>query len=151
MFCLSKAIENVFAIGKEYPLNTSGSSYDCICKPPFDYDDTTNSTGWASLGRENCAVRVSIILLALINFFIFAANEWNTDRSRLRKKCLRIRRVSYVHHIIFGNIHDFCDTQGFQECTIFPVKSATSYQRFLNFNRHFVDELLRLHNKCSNA
>lgn len=52
-----KAVENVLHIGKDYPLNTAGSKYDCSCLPPGDQPLNTDIVHeWAQYDKKTCAV-----------------------------------------------------------------------------------------------
>uniref|UniRef100_A0A6E8VYK7 Anion exchange protein n=1 Tax=Anopheles coluzzii TaxID=1518534 RepID=A0A6E8VYK7_ANOCL len=50
-----KAIENVFHIGQEYPLNTAGGKYDCACLPPAAHELTPEAIHqWAQYDLRTC-------------------------------------------------------------------------------------------------
>ncbi|XP_040168604.1 sodium bicarbonate cotransporter 3 isoform X10 [Anopheles arabiensis] len=50
-----KAIENVFHIGQEYPLNTAGGKYDCACLPPAAHELTPEAVHqWAQYDLRTC-------------------------------------------------------------------------------------------------
>ncbi|XP_041779693.1 electrogenic sodium bicarbonate cotransporter 1 isoform X1 [Anopheles merus] len=50
-----KAIENVFHIGQEYPLNTAGGKYDCACLPPAAQELTPQAVHqWAQYDLRTC-------------------------------------------------------------------------------------------------
>nr|XP_040234539.2 sodium bicarbonate cotransporter 3 isoform X10 [Anopheles coluzzii] len=50
-----KAIENVFHIGQEYPLNTAGGKYDCACLPPATHELTPEAVHqWAQYDLRTC-------------------------------------------------------------------------------------------------
>nr|ACH96581.1 NDAE-A [Aedes aegypti] len=52
-----KAVENVLHIGKDYPLNTAGSKYDCSCLPPGDQPLNTDIVHeWAQYDKKTCAL-----------------------------------------------------------------------------------------------
>uniref|UniRef100_A0A182LYA5 Anion exchange protein n=1 Tax=Anopheles culicifacies TaxID=139723 RepID=A0A182LYA5_9DIPT len=50
-----KAIENVFHIGQEYPLNTAGGKFDCSCLPPLGYELTPDAIHqWSQYDLRTC-------------------------------------------------------------------------------------------------
>ncbi|XP_035906908.1 sodium bicarbonate cotransporter 3 isoform X10 [Anopheles stephensi] len=50
-----KAIENVFHIGQEYPLNTAGGKMDCSCLPPVGQELTSEAVhAWSQYNLRTC-------------------------------------------------------------------------------------------------
>ncbi|XP_050076746.1 sodium bicarbonate cotransporter 3 isoform X2 [Anopheles maculipalpis] len=50
-----KAIENVFHIGQEYPLNTAGGKFDCSCLPPVGQELTSDTVHtWSQYDLRTC-------------------------------------------------------------------------------------------------
>ncbi|XP_053675322.1 sodium-driven chloride bicarbonate exchanger isoform X3 [Anopheles nili] len=50
-----KAIENVFHIGQDYPINTLGEKYDCACLPPIGYTLTSETVHqWSQYDMSTC-------------------------------------------------------------------------------------------------
>jgi len=55
---ISQAIENVFSIGKKYPINPHGDAvlnYECFCTP-FNGSSVSENINWTSLSKEECLV-----------------------------------------------------------------------------------------------
>ncbi|XP_049301403.1 sodium-driven chloride bicarbonate exchanger isoform X6 [Anopheles funestus] len=50
-----KAIENVFHIGQEYPINTAGAKFDCSCLPPVGQELTADTIHqWSQYDLRTC-------------------------------------------------------------------------------------------------
>ncbi|XP_053665553.1 sodium-driven chloride bicarbonate exchanger isoform X2 [Anopheles marshallii] len=50
-----KAIENVFHIGQEYPINTAGGKFDCSCLPPVGQELTPDAIHhWSQFDMRTC-------------------------------------------------------------------------------------------------
>ena len=62
VFCnccfISQALENVFSIGKNFPVNPHGDTalnYECFCAP-FNGSSPSENINWTSLSKEECLV-----------------------------------------------------------------------------------------------
>ncbi|XP_068084694.1 electroneutral sodium bicarbonate exchanger 1 isoform X3 [Anabrus simplex] len=72
-----KAVENVFKIGKDYPINTNvdeSLSFGCHCVPPMNTSIVDSSINWTSLNRTECANLDGVFLDAGCNAPHFVAD-----------------------------------------------------------------------------
>lgn len=82
-FQFKKAIENLWSIGVNFPIEPSDSIYDCVCTSPYNKNDL----GWAKYSKPEC--------LVCIMFFILFHTH-NSVSNAIGFSCL-LNRVSTVH------------------------------------------------------
>lgn len=75
---ISQAIENVFTIGKTYPINPHGDAvlnYDCFCTP-FN-ESSSENVNWTSLSTEECLVSNPPICIWVCKIIVLLAVHIN--------------------------------------------------------------------------